>query len=217
MSSGKGPVLAISLHNQPWFDEMYAPLITALKSGPGFRQAEKTADAMAWLSDPEPAAVLITDEALALKKFSAVWDAVLAYVRRGGVAIVMGFFASFIAPNQMKPFFARAGLQWGYGSYQRTTLVLNRAVVSAANASKLPKSYSQKAVCVDNVAADNMWYKTDENSVVESMVFAPTPVNTPGETAVAMAAVGSGKLGYVGDVNAEVGSDAVILAMCGVL
>jgi len=37
------------------------------------------------------------------------------------------------------------------------------------------------------------------------------------EAAVVFANVGSGKLGYVGDVNAEEGSDVVILAMCGLL
>lgn len=32
---------------------------------------------------------------------------------------------------------------------------------------------------------------------------------------VALAKIGNGKLGYVGDVNGEEGSDAVVLAMCG--
>lgn len=35
------------------------------------------------------------------------------------------------------------------------------------------------------------------------------------QAAAAMAPLGAGKLGYVGDVNAEEGTDAVILAMCG--
>ncbi|KAG0042513.1 hypothetical protein BGZ83_000382 [Gryganskiella cystojenkinii] len=218
MASGTARVLAISLHNQPWFDEMYAPLLTALRSNAEFQRAEDSASAIQFLSQlPEPSAVLITDEALTLRKNIAVWDAVLEYVRRGGIAIVMGLFPSFVEPDKMKPFFSRAGLQWGAGSYHRTTLAVNRAVVDAANASKLPQRYSQKAVFANNVLPENMWYKTDDNSVVQSMVFAPTSANKTGETAVAMATVGSGKLGYVGDVNAEDGSNAVVLAMCGFL
>lgn len=218
MSSGTAWVLAISLNNQPWFDEMYAPLLTALKSNAEFQQAEHSTSAIRFLSQlPEPSAVLITDEALTLRENSAVWGAVLEYVRRGGTAIVMGLFPSFVEPDNMKPFFSRAGLRWETGSYHRTTLALNRAAVDVANAGKLPQRYSQKAVFVNNVVPENMWYKTDDNSVVQSAVFPPTSANRTGETAVAMATVGRGKLGYVGDVNAEDGSNAVILAMCGFL
>jgi len=216
MPSGTARVLAISLHNQPWFAEMYAPLLTALRSNAEFQQAENSTSAIRLLSQvPEPSAVLITDEALTLPQNSAVWDAVLEYVRRGGTAIIMGLFPSFVEPDSLKPFFSQAGLPWRAGSYHRTTLALNRAVVDVVSARKLPQSYSQKAVFVSNVEPENMWYKTDNNSVVQSMVFAPTSANKPGETAVAMATVGRGKLGYVGDVNAEEGSKAVVLAMCG--
>ncbi|KAG0330497.1 hypothetical protein BGZ99_003068 [Dissophora globulifera] len=218
MSSETARVVAISLNNQPWFAEMYAPLLTALKSKAEFQQAENSASAIQFLSQlPKPSAVLITDEALTVRKNSAVWDAVLEYVRGGGTAIVMGLFSSSVQPDSIKPFFSRAGLRWEAGSYHRTTLALNRAAVGVANASKLPQSYSQKAVFVDNVVSEDMWYKTDANSVVQSLVFAPTSANNSRETAVAMASVGGGKLGYVGDVNAEDGSNAVILAMCGLL
>ncbi|KAF9566418.1 hypothetical protein EC968_003762 [Mortierella alpina] len=218
MPSESARVLAISLHNQPWFAEMYAPLLNALKSNAEFQQAENSASAMRLLSQsPGPSAVLITDEALTRPQNRAVWDAVLEYVRGGGTAIVMGLFPSFVEPDNIKPFFARAGLNWEAGSYHRTTLALNTTVVDAASARKLPQSYSQKAVFVSNVAPENMWYKTDAGSVVQSAVFAPTSAHRTGETAVAMATIGSGKLGYVGDVNAEAGSNAVVLAMCGLL
>ncbi|KAG0316427.1 hypothetical protein BGZ97_006880 [Linnemannia gamsii] len=183
MASGTARVLAISLHNQPWFDEMYAPLLTALRSNAEFQRAEQSTSAIQFLSQlPEPSAVLITDEALTLPENRPVWEAVL----------------------DMKPFFSRAGLHWEAGSYHRTTLALNHAAVDVANARKLPERYSQKAVFVNNVVPENMWYKTDDNSVVQSAVFAPTSANTTGETAVAMATVGRGKLGYVGDSQATV-------------
>ncbi|KAG0221292.1 hypothetical protein BGW41_006993 [Actinomortierella wolfii] len=211
-------VLAISLHNQPWFGEMYGPLLTALRAKAEFQQIEQSTLAIESLSQlPEPSAVLITDEALTLQENSAVWEEVLTYVHRGGTAIVMGLFPSFVEPDSIQPFFSRAGLSWEAGSYHRTTLALNRAAVDEAVASKLPQRYSQKAVFVNNVAPENMWYKTDDSSSVESVVFPPTSANNFGETAVAMATVGRGKLGYVGDVNAEDGSNAVVLAMCGLL
>lgn len=48
-----------------------------------------------------------------------------------------------------------------------------------------------------------MWYQTDNNSVTEPQVFAPGNANKVGETAVALAKVGEGRLGYIGHVNAE--------------
>jgi hypothetical protein len=218
MASTTPRVLAISLHKQPWFDEMYAPLLTALTSNTEFQRAENSTEARRFIAQtPKPSAVLITDEALTLRKNNAVWEAVLEYVRGGGTAVIMGHFPSFVRPNDLKPFFSRGGLNWEPGSYHRTTLALNQAAVGVANAIKLPLKYSQKAVFVKNVIPGDMWYKTDDDSVVESMVFPPTSVNTVGETAVALAKVGAGKLGYIGDVNAEGESNAVIFAMCGLL
>ncbi|KAL7930092.1 hypothetical protein V8C35DRAFT_314089 [Trichoderma chlorosporum] len=59
-----------------------------------------------------------------------------------------------------------------------------------------------------------MYYQTTQDSVVESRVFGPSPADIPGETAVALARIGDGRLGYIGDVNAEEESNAVVLAMC---
>lgn len=119
----------------------------------------------------------------------------------------MGHFASYVKPTAIKPFFAKAGLQWETGRHLCST--------ERRCATKLPPQYSQKAVFVKNVAHADAWYHMDESSVVESRVFASTSVNIVGETAVALASIDRGKLGYVGDVNAEKGLDAVIFAMCG--
>ncbi|OAQ67670.1 triacylglycerol lipase [Pochonia chlamydosporia 170] len=197
---------------------MYATLLAALRSKAELQRAENSTSAITLLSQrPEPLAVLITDEALTLGASISVWESVLAYVRGGGTAIVMGHFPSFARLNNVEPFFSRAGLPWGAGSYHRTTLALNQSAVGVANAQKLPQKYSQKAVFVKNVAPEDMWYNTDNDSVVESLVFAPTSAKVVGVTAVALANIGEGKLGYVGDVNAEEGSNAVVLAMCGLL
>ena len=78
--------------------------------------------------------------------------------------------------------------------------------------SSLPNSYSQKAVFLKNVASDDSMYRPSSDSVTQSRVFLPAPAN-PNETAVAFAKVGEGRLGYIGDVNNEQGSQAVLLSM----
>lgn len=91
---------------------------------------------------------------------------------------------------------------------------VNPAAMGRALAARLPASYSQKALTLKNVRRTHAWYRPGEGAVVESLVLPPVTVN-PDETAVACARVGRGKLGYMGDVNAEKESDDVILAMIG--
>ncbi len=78
--------------------------------------------------------------------------------------------------------------------------------------SSLPNKYSQKAVFLTNVASDDSVYRPSSDSVTQSHVFLPEPAN-PNEAAVAFTKVGEGWLGYIGDVNNEQGSQAVILSM----
>ncbi|KAG6101667.1 hypothetical protein E4U31_003612 [Claviceps sp. LM219 group G6] len=217
-SARKSHILAISLAHQFYFDDMFEPLITAIKSKAKFTQVKDANSALQQLSQqPSPTAVLITDEALTLGQYKHVWSAVLQYIRSGGKAVIMGTFTGHVKPPNMKPFFAQADLPWECGSYHRTTVVLNSAVIEKGLAAKLPAQYSQKAVAVKNVAPNDAWYMANDDSVIESMVFAPTSAKAFGESPVTFASVGDGKLGYIGDVNAEQGSNAVTLAMCGLL
>lgn len=90
---------------------MHGPLFTALKSKAEFQRAGNSTSAITLMPQrPEPLAVLITDEALTLRANISAWEAVLAYVRRGGTAIIMGLFPALVQPDSMKPFFSRAGL-----------------------------------------------------------------------------------------------------------
>lgn len=214
MSSSR--ILIISLSEGSFFEEISHRILATLRSKTTVQLA-KDPDSTVQLLAQQPSTILIADEALTENNYSHIWGAVLQCVRQGSTAVVMGQFSSFVRPDNMKLFFSKAGLSWDGGSYTRTTLVLNQAAVGDMLATQLPKSYSQKALFVNNVVSSDAWYTTDEDSVVESRVFGPTPVNTPGETPVAMARVGEGRLGYVGDVNAEEETDAVILAMCDLL
>lgn len=209
-------VTMISLRHKSFFDETYGPLLQELSSKSNIQRVKKAESAIRILAEePAPSAILITDEALTVDRYSHVWDAVLQYVRQGGVAVIIGHFPCFVKPLSIAPFFAKAGLPWAQGSYHRTTLVLNRNVVSDAMTAKIPENYSQKAVFLQNVDFADTWYRTDENSVTESLVFPGESAHRPGETPVAFTSIGEGKLGYIGDVNGEEGSNDVVLAMCG--
>jgi len=72
-----------------------------------------------------------------------------------------------------------------------------------------------KAVSLKGVEERSKIYRPTEASVTQSHVFAPEYVDDLSQAAVAYQKVGNGWLGYVGDVNSEEGSTAVIVAMCG--
>jgi hypothetical protein len=76
----------------------------------------------------------------------------------------------------------------------------------------LPENYSQKAVFLSNVEPNDSVYSPSPESRTQSRVFAAAPVNQ-NQTPIAFTQVGDGRVGYIGDVNNEAGSQAVILAM----
>lgn len=211
MAETKPIILLLSLELQPFFDEGYTRLIDVLSNKAAIQRVQKRASAINRITgngeEAKPiAAILVTDAALVNNNANApVWDAVLDYVRNGGIAIIMGHFASFARIDKLGSFFQKAGLPWDRGSYQRTDTVLNRSVVGDL-AERLPQRYTQKALAVKNVAQQDIWYAS-----------APEDGHEPDEAAVALAKVGEGRLAYVGDVNGEAGSDDVVLAMCGLL
>ncbi|KAJ4303992.1 hypothetical protein N0V88_001596 [Collariella sp. IMI 366227] len=159
-------VLLLSLHLESWFDDMYAFHLAKLRAAADVQRAETPNAAIQQLlsSDPPPCAVLVTDAALASPAgdddvvnpaYAPVHDALLQYVRsRGGTAVFMGHFPSFVAPPDVPGFFARAGLPWDVASYQRENFELNPAAVKGRvgavvrGGCEVAGGYSQKALTV---------------------------------------------------------------------
>ena len=138
---------------------------------------------------------------------------VINYVRGGGTAILATHFSSFVRPPDMNRWFRESwGLPWQTGDYHRTTVHLNTKCHWTR--AGLPEHYSQKAVFLQDVSKDGAVYLASESSRTESHVFAPESVSQE-QTPVVFAQVGEGWLGYIGDVNNEVASQKVLLAMCG--
>jgi hypothetical protein len=138
----------------------------------------------------------------------------LDYVRGGCILVLIGNFSSSIRPKDLEKFFREAGLPWTNGEYLRTTVHSNDTEETSSHTS-LPSSYSQKAVFLASVYVNDAWYLPTDSSKTESLVFHSERVQDLQQTPIALTNLGKGKLGYVGDVNGEEDSDAVVLAMCG--
>lgn len=208
----KPVVFLLSLETEPFFDDMYARLIDTLAAKATIKRATKATAALNFLSTNIPNVIFITDPALLEVANSAVLERVVSYVRGGGTAIIGGLFSSFVRPDDMDSWFrSQWGLSWKSSGYTRTTVDLNPLAQRVPQLG-LPAAYSQKAVFLKNVAPNASWYVPSS----ESHIFSPGSGNDQ-QTPVAFTALGSGWLGYIGDVNSEQSTDAVFLAMCGLL
>ncbi|PMD60059.1 uncharacterized protein K444DRAFT_528898, partial [Hyaloscypha bicolor E] len=159
--------------------------------------------------------VLVTDPGIVKSRNVAVSQKLANYVRNGGTLVLGGLFSAQIRPNDLGRYMREKwDLPWEAGSYYRTTIFLNRAVVNRPT-SGLLSSYSHKAVFLKHVDPNMAWYVATDRSVIESLVPLPGPGIELLETSTAFARLGNGWIGYVGDVNGEEGTTAVVLEMLG--
>ncbi len=199
--SGPPRILALCLENEALFDSVFGSLVSHITSKAKMERATTQEAAFSMLSqEPPPSVILVIDGALTRRR--KVWDRVIDRLREGATVVLAGCFSSMVSEGQFTRFFARLGLPWKRGSYHRTTVNLCRGVVDGHLTSRLPSTYSQKALFVRNVERSAAWYSSGDTS---------------DEAAVVFAKIGLGKLGYIGDVNGEESSDLVVLAMCGLL
>lgn len=192
-------VLFLCFDCEDLVDNMCSGLITRITSKAKMERATTPEAAMAKL-EQHHRIIFIADAALT--RHRQVWERVMDHLRDGSTVVLAGVFSTMVSGGQFNRFFARLGLPWERGSYYRSTVRLRRSAVDEQLKNQLPPSYSQKALFVKNVEPSAVWY-------AES--------NTSSEAAVVFTQVGRGNLGHMGDVNGEAESEAVILAMCGLL
>ncbi|KAJ2996586.1 hypothetical protein NUW58_g925 [Xylaria curta] len=168
---------------------------------------------------PSARAIWIVDPNIVEPQNSELSRQVVEYVKsRGGVAIMGGFFSSFIRPSDLNRWLSQSwGMPWRVGQYERTTVLLQDSHVGleAATRARIPASYSSKALFLEEVAPSDSLYASPEGARSESFVFGPVPVKA--QTSIAFGKCGLGWLGYTGDVNNEEGTAEALLAMMGLL
>ncbi|KAF8874770.1 hypothetical protein CPB84DRAFT_1715571 [Gymnopilus junonius] len=220
----KGPfVLVLSFDYADMFTSIHTHLLNTLKKKTqlvhltGHPKAYKKAAEL--LENPNLVGVLVADPAIVKRKYTIVLRKLVKYVKKGGSVVMGGSFSSHISPSTFDDFMKNTwGLNWKFGSYHRTTFALNPSNEIVKRNSSLKQSYSMKTVHVDNIKPEMAVYTTAENAHLQSLVFAPVPIQNAGSESPAVCArVGRGLLSFLGDVNAEVESTNTIMAMLGLL
>ncbi|KAL8773888.1 MAG: hypothetical protein Q9209_001318 [Squamulea sp. 1 TL-2023] len=198
------------------FDDLYQSLCAEINKKYKTIQARSTADATPLLSSPSLKAILIVDAGLTTGKHHiALQKQLSAYAKAGGTIIFCCLFSSFVTPPDLNRMYRSFGLSWEFGNYHRTTFYLSqkiKSVLGHQRAIELEREYSMKAVHLKNTPVDSRVYVPLEQSRTQSMVFAPSAVDQ-GEAPAVFSKHGSGWIGYVGDVNNEEGSQALIMAL----
>jgi Plasmid pRiA4b ORF-3-like protein len=204
--SNSHSALLISLDKKAFFDEMYSEVIAELRSKVGVTEVTHIASAMHHLSKPKKyAAVVVTDPAVMEDDFIAIQEKLVDYAYAGGT-VVLGFhFSSFAQPDKLCRFFKNSwALNWKVGDYLRSTFSLNPQANSAFMSCRhpnLPHQYSMKALHLSNTKPEDRIYISDPGSAQSPAIYAK---------------YGYGYLGWIGDVNTEVGTTYLLLTMCGV-
>jgi len=201
---------------KPWFDEMYQSLLTELKAKANVTEITEKAAASALFSSDHKPVVLAADAGLARKESSELVTKAIQFVKDGGTLVFGLQFPSFATPPEIKHLFKAFGIPWESGDYHLTTFDVNTAIKTVKTAG-LVRGYSQKALHLSNVEEYEAVYLPMSRSRIQSMVFYPSRVEDLTQTPAAFRDYGKGKLGYLGDVNAEVETNKVVLAMCGLL
>ncbi|KAK0227915.1 hypothetical protein IW262DRAFT_1347813 [Armillaria fumosa] len=198
-------ILLISLENEPFFEDIHKNLLVALRSKRRVIQALSADDAMQSLASPNIAGVFVTDPGIVRKKHKRVLTKLVSYTKDGGLVVFGGLFSTFIRPPEMDKFWSTVwGVSWKMGDYQRKVFHRQEGNDTVKSSKGLHASYSMKAVHLKGInSAAAVYMDRDQHGELQAPVV--------------RVKFGAGYLGYLGDVNAEVESTDVVLAMLGLL
>ncbi|KAL8981037.1 MAG: hypothetical protein Q9177_005699 [Variospora cf. flavescens] len=197
------------------FDELYQGVRAQIASLASTQEATSMESAQSLLSTQSFMAVLVVDGGSSVKEHNALQKQLVSYATVGGTVIFCCLFASFIRPPDMSQLWKNFNEPWKSGDYHRSTFYLSQKmknVFGSQRAKNLPSEYSMKALHLANVPVGSRVYVPLEQSRTESRVFPPDAVDSS-QTPAAFHKYGSGWLGYIGDVNNEDGSQALLMAM----
>lgn len=193
---------------------IYGPLLSKIKAQFTTAEVDYT-KAKDLFANGKPQVVLAVDGHLTRKKHKDLHRQLASYTKDGGAVVCCCNFGSFCRPPDLTQFFASFGLQWKSGDYHRTDFALNEAfksVFGPARFLELEPSCSMKALHVDSVSFKDRVYGPTSTSQIQSMGFLVGSVNQSQSPAV-YSRCGKGYLAYIGDVNNEESSQALIMVM----
>ncbi|TEB31459.1 hypothetical protein FA13DRAFT_1732906 [Coprinellus micaceus] len=189
LNSTKGFILLLTLSGKPssYVESRRIPLVNAMSKKYSVVYAYALQDALVYLSTYGIAGVIVADGGIAKGEMK-------------------------VPKNEFRAFFAAFGLAWKRGSYHRQEFYLN--ILNALGSSHLlDASYIMKALQVDGITEYMAIYDSTGPGKSSVQLLAIPLRSAP----IAVTSVGTGRLGYIGDVSYEQESMNVYLAMLNIL
>ena len=218
-SAQKPAILLIALSQLSLVQDTCHNLISTLQAKSDLLQAELPTTALQHLSRTNLIGVILGDGDLTKgTKYADLLHAVLNYAKAGGRVVCCAGFSSFTRAPDVTTFFRNTwGLSWEPGTYERATYFANPGRGHGTAGKDISSGYSQKALSLKGVLGSDRLYVPTARSETESFGQVTRRVQDLSQTPTALANIGQGFLGYVGDVNSEEESIGVILAMLGLI
>lgn len=210
MASVKPRVAVVALEKRD-LEKTFSELMNSLRDNFDVVMVESLVAAQKLFSNEHNlAAVLVTDAGIARPEAALLYPKLRQYVEDdAGTVVFCGLFSSATAADVFDVSFGIFNLGWKRGECLRTNFSLAPATMLEAD---LPILCSMKASLVKAPGAAAVYLPSGQ---ARSQHFAHAAADVPkDQTPVAFAPFGAGHVGYVGDVDAEEESTAVVLEMC---
>ncbi|KAK6348883.1 hypothetical protein TWF730_009649 [Orbilia blumenaviensis] len=196
-------VLLLNLCYQPFLDALYKPLFDSLSAKADLKRANERAEALRYLELSRPVAIIATDAGLTESENGQVVEAVLQYVRNGGILILGLDFPSSIAMDEFDSFFQRKlNLPWASGDYHRDDFEINEEGIfppPGGSRENFPQNYNMKALHIKNASPEQRLYTASDSD----------------QAAIVGTSYGEGYVAYIGDCNGEAEMGNFILGLIG--
>ncbi|TGO09306.1 hypothetical protein BTUL_0172g00240 [Botrytis tulipae] len=195
-------ILLLSLAKESWFDQMYASVLTELRSKTMVKEVTDGASAMKCIKETQNfGTIIVTDAAIMEPEFVAISRKLVEYAKAGGILIFGFLMSSLTEPPKFEELMKSYGLDWKFGDYTRETYDINKMADLNKKYNLMP--YSMKAVSLKNTRPEDRVYSgPDRDKNLSPAVFAKYGSS-------------GGRIGWIGDVNGEEETTTLLLAMCG--
>ena len=213
IASSKPLIVIITLQQDDLFRSVHTHLWDTLIQKANVRQATTADQARRALnSTVRPHAVIAADGFVTRHAYRDVVFQLTDYVRDGGTVLYAGSLSSLVGPLDISAHFETVwNLPWRFGEYYREDFTANPSNSAGLHPPEIVKTYSMKTILLDNVASGDAVY-LDEGDINTLKTKRAPSVNF--SAPAAFTRIGAGRFDFVGDVNGELGTTNLVIAMC---
>ncbi|GLB35584.1 hypothetical protein LshimejAT787_0211490 [Lyophyllum shimeji] len=202
-------MMVLSFGNEKLFAGVQGDLLELLRSKLEVLHGLSNERVIELIGSPDLVGILVTDAGVADDNNAYLLGKLVAFAKAGGMVVMGGFFGSTMKFDDIRGFFQNSwGVSWHGGDYTSSDVTVNVKHELVKKNLNLPSTLRMKALHISGVTLETAVYHPAEASQ------AAVPAKDM-QAPVALARVGKGHLGYIGDVGLQDEHSKIVLAMFG--